>query len=79
MHFSYVEIGDNFIPDIATDPYRRVPIKYGVVLNPGDNMGEAENMIREAIKEYIHKNKVESPHIVERYIPEEQLPVIRYD
>jgi hypothetical protein len=74
MHFSYVEIGDNFVPDYATDPYRRVPVKFGITLNPGESLEEAKEAIKQAIKEYIHENKIESPHIVERYIPEEQLP-----
>lgn len=83
MHFSYVEIGDNFVPDIVADQFRRVPVKFGVTLNPGDSMDEAISNIQQAIKEYIEKNTVyHSPDIFQKYsvssIPQ-QLPVIRYD
>jgi hypothetical protein len=58
MHFSYVEIGDNFVPDIVTDQFRRVPVKFGITLNKGDDMTEAITTIKQAIKEYIEKNTV---------------------
>lgn len=77
MHFTYVETGDNYIPDYATDPYRRIPIKFGVTLSEDENYEDALKMIREAIKKDIYENTV-SPPPTERYIPQE-LPVIRYD
>ncbi len=70
MHFSYVEIGDNFVPDIVTDQFRRVPVKFGITLNEGDDMSEAITTIKQAIKEYIEKNTVyHSPQFSTDYNP----------
>ncbi len=81
MYFSYIEAGDNFVPDPMTDPYRRIPIKYGVTLPQRASKEDAEGKIKTAIQEYIQKNTVypEHSHIQEKYISEDQLPVIRYD
>lgn len=79
MPFDFLEIEDNFQPDIAADPYRRTHVRIRYTLGVGEKMEDAENTVHAYIKEYIYKNKIESPHTVERYIPEEQLPVIRYD
>lgn len=78
MYFSYVESGDNFVPDIVTDPFRRIPIKYGMTLSEGASREDAEQKIKTAIKEYIQKNTIiDHTHIQERYIPDELLPEIQ--
>lgn len=79
MHFSKIYIQDNFVPDYATDPYRRKVIGVEITLNEGESLEEAKITAQQYISDYIKENKIESPHIVERYVPEEQLPVIRYD
>lgn len=65
MHFTYVETGDNFQPDIVTDPFRRIPIKYGVMLSEDESIEDAEKMIQERIKNFIQKNTVVSHSHVE--------------
>lgn len=79
MHFSKIYIQDNFVPDYATDPYRRKVIGIEITLNDDDKIEQAKELAEQYVKEYILANKVDSPHIIERYIPEEQLPIIRYD
>jgi hypothetical protein len=79
MHFSKLYIQDNFVPDYSTDPYRRKVIGIEVSLNEGESLEDAKMEAENYIATYIKENKVDSPHIVERYIPENQLPIIRYD
>ncbi len=76
MHFSKIYIQDNFVPNVVEDQFRRKVIGIEVTLNEGEHLDDAKQAAEDYIKEYIQGNKIDSPHIVERYIPEEQLPTI---
>lgn len=77
MNGEFVEIEDNFVPDYVSDPYRRKHIRIRFNVKEGQTVDQTKDAVEQYIANYIHENKVESPHIVERYIPEEQLPVIK--
>ncbi len=61
MYISKVIVTDNFVPDIATDQFRRRIIGYDVTVREGEDYKEAERFADEKIKEYIQANKIENP------------------
>ncbi len=80
MHFSKIYLQDNFVPNIVEDQFRRKVIGIEMTLNEGESLDEAKETAQNYIKEYIEKNTVyHSQDIYEKHIPEEQLPIIRYD
>lgn len=80
MFFSKIYIQKNFVPDVVSDQFGRESIGVEISLNEGDSLEDAKTTAKNYIKEYIEKNTVyHSPNIVERYIPEAELPIIRYD
>lgn len=79
MHFSKIYIQKNFVPNQSLDPFGRESIGVEIYLNEGDSIINGKELAREYIKEYIYKNTVDQPHIVERYIADEQLPDIQVD
>lgn len=79
MHFSKIYIQKNFVPNISLDPFGRESIGIEIYLNEGDSVLRGKELAQEYIKEYIHKNTVEQPHIVDRYIPDELLPVMQVE
>ena len=78
MHISEIYLQDNFVPNIVEDQFRRKVIGIKVFLNEGDNLDEAKETAEAYIKDYIQKNThyPQHLHVEERYIPENQLPVI---
>ena len=80
MPFEFLEIEDNFVPDIVSDPYNRRHIRIRYTLKAGESMSQAEDTVHAYIKDYIQKNTVVShSHIEEKYIPEELLPEIQVE
>lgn len=80
MNGEFVEIEDNFVPDYASDPYRRKHIRIRFNVKEGQTVDQTKDAVEQYIANYIHENKVESPHIVEKYIPEPTvLPSIQKD
>lgn len=77
MHFSKFWLQKNYVPNIAQDPFGRETAGIEVTIGEGESLEDAKTAAREFITEYIKANKIESPHIIERYIPEEQLPVMQ--
>ncbi len=77
MPFDFVEIEDNWVPDFATDPYRRKHYRTRYTLEAGETKQDGELKVDQAIKEYIQKNTTENPHIVERTINNGPLPEIQ--
>lgn len=68
MHFSKIYLQKNFVPNFAQDQFGREVIGIGITLNEGESLDEAKITAQQYISNYIHENKVESPHIVERNI-----------
>ena len=58
MYISKIYLGDNFVPDIFTDQYRRKQIHAEVTLKEGDSLSEAEAIGEAYIKDYIYRNTV---------------------
>lgn len=80
MHFSKLYLQKNFVPNYVQDPFGREVVGIEVSLNEGESLDEAREQAQNYIKEYIHKNTVTpQEHIVERYLPEEQLPEIQLE
>ena len=79
MPFDFLEIEDNFVPDVVSDPYNRRHIRTRYTLKVGESMSQAEDTVHAYIKDYIQKNTVDNPHMVERIIPDELLPVVQYE
>ncbi len=77
MHFSKFWLQKNYVPDIAQDPFGRETAGIEVTFSEGENIEDAKIAAREFISDYIKANKIESPHITDRYISEEQLPEIQ--
>ncbi len=77
MPFDFIEIEDNFVPDYATDPYRRKHIRTRFTLGIGESMEYGVKMVHEWIEEYIKENSVYNPHIeitnVNQPLPEIQV------
>jgi len=63
MYISKIYLGDNFVPDVFTDQYRRRPIHAEVTLKEGDSVSEAEAIGEAYIKDYIYRNTVYRPTV----------------
>lgn len=66
MEPEFIEIEDNFLPDIVADPYRRKHIRTRFNIKEGQTRAQVEAACEQYIKEYIEKNTVyHSPNIAE--------------
>lgn len=61
MYISKVILTDNFVPDIASDQFRRRIVGYDVTLSEGEDYKEAEKFADQKIKEYIHGHTIMNP------------------
>jgi hypothetical protein len=72
MDGEFVEMEDNFVPDVVTDPYRRKHIRVRFMVRKGQTVYQAEAAAEEYIKEYIEKNTVyHSPQFISESLPPE--------
>lgn len=77
MRFESIYIQDNFVPDVASDQFRRKNIGISVSLNEGDDIKKAEQLAEEYIVDYIKRNKVEPPKSGVVSIPLEEIASIQ--
>ncbi len=78
MTIESIYIQDNFIPDAASDQYRRKNIGISVRLDKeGDTIQLAEQLAEEYISDYIKRNKVEPPKSGVVSIPFEEIAAIQ--
>lgn len=69
MNISKIYLGDNFVPDVITDQYRRRQVHIEVTIKEGESVSEAEALAERYIKDYIKRNTVEQyNHIEEKYV-----------
>lgn len=63
MHFESVYVQDNFIPDIATDQFRRKVIGVSISIKEGEDPKDAEKAAEEYIADYIKRNTIDRPSV----------------
>lgn len=63
MHFESIYVQDNFIPDIATDQFRRKVIGVSISIKEGEDPKDAEKAAEDYIADYIKRNTIDQPSV----------------
>ncbi len=78
----FVELEDNYVPDVVTDPYRRKHIRHRFNIKQGQTREQVQTALEQYIKEQIEKNTVyHSPQFISESLPPEPavLPSIQVE
>ncbi len=78
----FVELEDNYVPNVVADPYRRKHIRHRFNIKQGQTREQVQTALEQYIKEYIEKNTVyHSPQFISESLPPEPavLPSIQVE